>query len=416
MATLSILTFDHEGPSLAPPDTADSATHSQWLTSDGGGGGGGGGGGSGGGSGGVGGGGGGGSGSGGGSRSGGGGSGGSRGGTDQRGGSGGDLAGHTCGKVGHTQSRCFSRLDDASRADCPYATELTCWLELLRQGVDIFALDYDAILAVMHAVTDSGEGDCYLSVPLDPGIEAAALGASGLLSLDAMVTTTTPGGQCVLIYTYTRTGRHLATFTCRPGSSLYTLTTEPPQVAASGQVSASGPVEAPYSCRLLTHQTLLWHHRLGHPSLPRLRGMHSRLLSVSMIHAAAPHFLWPFAVGYTAHQLNLWPRVSLPETLPTLHWTGEVGDASVFRVQGSRAFVCDTSADKLSSHAIPCVFLGIPPEAPGWQFYHPTTRCLLPSQDVMFDESVPFYRLFPYRTAPPPPPPHHSSSHQVPLR
>ncbi|CAI7862841.1 unnamed protein product, partial [Closterium sp. NIES-53] len=387
------------GASLAPPDTADSATHSQWLTSDGGGGGGGGGGGSGGGSGGVGGGGGGGSGSGGGSRSGGGGSGGSRGGTDQRGGSGGDLAGHTCGKVGHTQSRCFSRLDDASRADCPYATELTCWLELLRQGVDIFALDYDAILAVMHAVTDSGEGDCYLSVPLDPGASHSFFHDSTTvtplstpvavrlanISGGSVLANSSTKSRCVLIYTYTRTGRHLATFTCRPGSSLYTLTTEPPQVAASGQVSASGPVEAPYSCRLLTHQTLLWHHRLGHPSLPRLRGMHSRLLvsSVSMIHAAAPHFLWPFAVGYTAHQLNLWPRVSLPETLPTLHWTGEVGDASVFRVQGSRAFVCDTSADKLSSHAIPCVFLGIPPEAPGWQFYHPTTRCLLPSQDVI---------------------------------
>ncbi|CAI7759203.1 unnamed protein product [Closterium sp. NIES-54] len=28
----------------------------------------------------------------------------------------------------------------------------------------------------------------------------------------------------------------------------------------------------------------------------------------SMIHAAAPHFLWPFAVQYAAHQLNLWPR------------------------------------------------------------------------------------------------------------
>ncbi|CAI7907514.1 unnamed protein product [Closterium sp. NIES-54] len=25
----------------------------------------------------------------------------------------------------------------------------------------------------------------------------------------------------------------------------------------------------------------------------------------SMIHAAAPHFLWPFAVQYVAHQLNL---------------------------------------------------------------------------------------------------------------
>ncbi|CAI7850820.1 unnamed protein product [Closterium sp. NIES-54] len=95
---------------------------------------------------------------------------------------------------------------------------------------------------------------------------------------DTMVTTTTPGDQRVSICTCTRTGRHLATFTRRPGSSLYTLTTEPPQVAASAQVSASGPVAPPCSCRLLSHQTLLWHHRFGHPSLPRLRGMHSRLL------------------------------------------------------------------------------------------------------------------------------------------
>ncbi|CAI7762002.1 unnamed protein product [Closterium sp. NIES-54] len=95
---------------------------------------------------------------------------------------------------------------------------------------------------------------------------------------DAMVTTTTPGCQRVSIGTCTRTGRHLATFTLRPGSSLYKLATEPPQVAASAQVSASGQVAASCSCHLLSHQTLLWHHRLGHPSLPRLRGMHSRLL------------------------------------------------------------------------------------------------------------------------------------------
>ncbi|CAI7922056.1 unnamed protein product [Closterium sp. NIES-53] len=134
-------------------------------------------------------------------------------------------------------------------------------------------------------------------------------------------------------------------------------------------------------------------------------GLVMEVARTSMIHAAAPQFLWPFAVWYAAHQLNLWPRVSLPETSPTLRWTGEVGDASVFRVWGSRAFVCDTSADKLSPRAIPCVFLGFVPDAPGWQFYHPTSRCVFPSQDVMFDESVPFYRLFPYRSAPPPPPP-----------
>ncbi|CAI7850259.1 unnamed protein product [Closterium sp. NIES-54] len=60
---------------------------------------------------------------------------------------------------------------------------------------------------------------------------------------DAMVTTTTPGGQRVLICTCIRTGHHLATFTRRPGSSLYTLTTEPAQVDASAQVSASGPLK-----------------------------------------------------------------------------------------------------------------------------------------------------------------------------
>ncbi|CAI7934729.1 unnamed protein product, partial [Closterium sp. NIES-54] len=351
-----------------------------------------------------------------------------------------------------------------------------------------------------------------------------------------MVTTTTPGGQSVSICTCTQMGRHQAMFTRRPGSSLYTLATEPPQVAASAQVSASGQVAPPCSCRLLSHQTLQWHHRLGHPSLPRLRGMHSRLLvsglprslpplppspappclpcvkgrqsaaphsssfpptsaplqtlhmdvkgqvvdvlipwihtvrlqlrerfstelrflhlhsgrggefssdllrdfcrgegilhtftlpaspqqngiakrriglvmevaRTSTIHAPAPHFLLPFAVRYAAHQLNLWPRVSLPETSPTLRWTGKVGDASVFRVRGSRTFVHDTSADKLSARAIPSVFLGFPLDTPGWQFYHPTSRRVFPSQDVMFDELVPLYRLFPYRSAPPPPPP-----------
>ncbi|CAI7809079.1 unnamed protein product [Closterium sp. NIES-54] len=95
---------------------------------------------------------------------------------------------------------------------------------------------------------------------------------------DAMVNATTPRGRSVSICACTWTGRHLATFTRRPGLRLYTLATEPPQVAASAQVSASGQVAASCSCRLLAHQTLLWHHRLGHPSLPRLCGMHFCLL------------------------------------------------------------------------------------------------------------------------------------------
>ncbi|CAI7747861.1 unnamed protein product [Closterium sp. NIES-53] len=80
------------------------------------------------------------------------------------------------------------------------------------------------------------------------------------------------------------------------------------------------------------------------PASPQQNGIAERRIGMvmdvartSMIHAAAPHFLWPFAVQYAAHQLNLQPRVSVPETSPTLRWTGKVGDASVFRVWGSRA-------------------------------------------------------------------------------
>ncbi|CAI7922856.1 unnamed protein product, partial [Closterium sp. NIES-54] len=111
---------------------------------------------------------------------------------------------------------------------------------------------------------------------------------SGADLQDVWVDQFTPGGQRVTHSTCSRTGRHLATFTRRPGSSLYTLTTASPPVNASGQVAASGkvfatvsrssPASAPCSCRPLTHETLLWHHRLGHPSLPRLRGMASRAL------------------------------------------------------------------------------------------------------------------------------------------
>ncbi|CAI7742882.1 unnamed protein product [Closterium sp. NIES-54] len=418
----------------------------------------------------------------------------------------GDRAGQTCGKF-HSLHRCFSRLDDAWHAEFGDEAERPCWAELLRSRVDILSLDYDAILAAMYALSVCAAGDCYLCVPPDPGIEAAALGASesalpstapaealhtftldsgasrcsfrnnttlnpltapvpvrladpsgglvlarsstvlpcpavpssslsglhlpsfstNLVSTaalqDAMVTTTTLGGQCVSICTCTRPCRHLATFTHWPGSSLYTQTTEPPQVAASAQVSASPPALAcpalpslcrgaaarcsslllvsPDDCSLQTLHMDVWgparvsgqgreryfllsvsssvsgsmrtfvsrvstltevKNGIAEPCI----GLVMEVARTSMIHAAAPHFLWSFAVRYAAHQLNLWPRVSLPETLPTLRWTGKVGDASVFRVWGSRAFVRDTSADKLSAYAIPCVFLGFPLDAPGW--------------------------------------------------
>ncbi|CAI7849280.1 unnamed protein product [Closterium sp. NIES-53] len=226
----------------------------------------------------------------------------------------------------------------------PDATEIPRWGDLSRAGVAVFDLDYDAILAAMYALSTSDEGDCYLCVPPDPGIEAAALGADETAALGASAfaapgagesapsgtasaqvfhtftldsgasrsffcdrTTLTslsrpvavsladpsggpvlasfstvlpclaaPSGSLSGLYlpsfstnlvsgadlqdqgvdqftrasqrvthcTCARMGRHLATFTRRPGSSLYTMSTESPPVSASGQVAASSQVLA----------------------------------------------------------------------------------------------------------------------------------------------------------------------------
>ncbi|CAI7870277.1 unnamed protein product [Closterium sp. NIES-53] len=515
----------------------------------------------------------------------------------------GDRAGQTCGRL-HTQHRCFSRLDEAWRAEFGDDVKLPCWAYLLKSRIAIFDLCFDTILSAMYALSVSAKGDCYWCVPPDPGIAAADLGASesgtlpGTELAKALHTFTLDSGasRCFFRDSTTLTplpapvpfrladpsggpvmARSSTVLLCPPVpfgslSGLHLPSFSTNLVSTAALQNAMVTTTTPGGVRVrpgsrLSHQTLLWHHRLGHPSLPRLRGMHSRLLisclprslpplppspappclpcvkgrqraaphssfpqttaplqtlhmdvwglarvsgqsrehyfllvvddyiqyttvfplrskgqvvdvlipwirtvrlqlrerfgqdlpvlglhfdrggefssnllqdycrgegilqsftlpdspqqngiaerriglvmevaRTSMIHAAAPHFLWPFAVRYAAHQLNLWPRISLPEISPTLRWTGEVGDALVFRVWGSRAFVRDTSADKLSPRAITCVFLGFVPDAHGLQFYHPTSRCV-PSQDVTFDESVPFYRLFPYRSAPPLPPP-----------
>ncbi|CAI5991250.1 unnamed protein product [Closterium sp. NIES-65] len=96
----------------------------------------------------------------------------------------GDRTGEQCGGP-HSTQRCFGRLTDAWRRQFPEASEIPRWGDLAKAGATIFDLDFDAILAAMYAVADSVEGACYLCVPPDPGIEAAALGAGETAALGA---------------------------------------------------------------------------------------------------------------------------------------------------------------------------------------------------------------------------------------
>ncbi|CAI7876934.1 unnamed protein product [Closterium sp. NIES-53] len=63
--------------------------------------------------------------------------------------------------------------------------------------------------------------------------------------------------------------------------------TASPPIAVSSQVAVSGQVVASCSCRSLAHPTVLWHHHLGHPSIPYLRSMASHRLVSSLPHIFA---------------------------------------------------------------------------------------------------------------------------------
>ncbi|CAI7772193.1 unnamed protein product, partial [Closterium sp. NIES-53] len=97
------------------------------------------------------------------------------------------------------------------------------------------------------------------------------------------------------------------------------------QVTASSKVATFGPVAVSCSSRSLFHPTVLWHHHLGHASLPRLCSMSSqRLVSVLLrVFASLPPSLAPTCTPCVEGRLRATPHSSSlrPATAPfqTLH-------------------------------------------------------------------------------------------------
>ncbi|CAI7853981.1 unnamed protein product [Closterium sp. NIES-54] len=170
---------------------------------------------------------------------------------------------------------------------------------------------------------------------------------------DRGITVTFPTHRRMAICTNASTGALFATFTREPHSGLFVLhtashqvadsgqVTASPQVAESGhitasppvamssQVAASGQAAASCSCRSLAHPTVLWHHRLGHPTIPRLRNMVShRLVSgLPRVFASLPPSpaltCTPCVVGClraTPHSSSLRPATAPFQTLHLDVW------------------------------------------------------------------------------------------------
>ncbi|CAI7755448.1 unnamed protein product [Closterium sp. NIES-53] len=400
-------------------------------------------------------------------------------------------AGQTCGKE-HTQHRCFSSLDDAWRAEFGDEVERPHWAELLRYGVAIFDLHYDAILFAMYALSASAEGNCYRCVPPDPGIEAAALGAR-----ESVLPCTVPAKA---LHTFTLDSgasrcffRDSTTLTALPAPVPVRLAdpSRDPDVAHSSTVlpcpagpsgSLSGLLLPSFSTNLVSttplQDAMVTTNTPGGQHVSISGGMHSRLL-VSGLPRSLP-LLPPLPASpglpciegrqrATPHSSSFPPTTAPLQTLHMDVWgpahvngqgceryfllvvddytryttvfplcsKGQVvnvlipwirtvrlqlrerfrADLPVLRLHSDRGgeFSSDLLREFCRGEGILQSFtLPDSPQQNGiaerhiglvMELYHPTLRRVLPSQAVTFDESVPFYHLFPYRSAPPPPSP-----------
>ncbi|CAI7788768.1 unnamed protein product [Closterium sp. NIES-53] len=140
------------------------------------------------------------------------------------------------------------------------------------------------------------------------------------------------------------------------------------------------------------------------PDSPHQNGVDERRIGLvmevartSMCHAGAPQFLWPQAVRYATHQLNLCPSDARPRVMPVFFWTGSRGVAADYHVWGSLALVRAPCANKLSVRTHASVFLGFPLDASGWAFYDMVAHKFFGSQDVTFVESICYYRCRPHQ-------------------
>ncbi|CAI7869434.1 unnamed protein product [Closterium sp. NIES-54] len=168
----------------------------------------------------------------------------------------------------------------------PDAVELPRWGDLLKQNVAIFDLDFDAILAAMYALTDSAEGDCYLSVPPDPGIEAAALGASASAAPGTGESAAPGAGESALFGTAPTEALHTFTFDSGALRSFFRDSTTLMPLSRPVAVSLADPSRGP----VIAHSSTV----LPCPAAPSglLSGLHLPSFSMNLVSGADLQDAW----------------------------------------------------------------------------------------------------------------------------
>ncbi|CAI7921861.1 unnamed protein product [Closterium sp. NIES-53] len=171
-------------------------------------------------------------------------------------------------------SSCFFR-------DCTDLTPLHTLVTVALADPSVGSVVADSTTTLPCPAAPSG----FLTGYYTPSFSRNLVGVSHLHDLG--VVTTFPMHDPVASCTVGATGAPLATFHREPGSGLYSLQTRSHHTG-TGQVRSGQVAVVSCECRSLTQPSVLWHHRLGHPSFPRLSRMVRHRLVSGLPESLAP--------------------------------------------------------------------------------------------------------------------------------
>ena len=104
---------------------------------------------------------------------------------------------------------------------------------------------------------------------------------------------------------------------------------------------------------------------------------------------ALPHSFWLEAVMCATYVLNRCPTKALHSITPYEAWHGQKPSVAHLRVFGCLAYaLVPKQRKKLDDKAVKCIFVGYSSENKGYRLYHPQSKHILVSHDVVFVEDA----------------------------
>lgn len=109
-----------------------------------------------------------------------------------------------------------------------------------------------------------------------------------------------------------------------------------------------------------------------------------------LIKSNVPKRFWPEAVVWSTHVLNRSPTFVVQNLTPEEAWSKHKPSVDHFKIFGciSYAHVPDEKRKKLDNKGEKCIFLRVSNQSKAYKLYNPTTKKIVISRDVIFDESA----------------------------